>query len=162
MGSFAQQQVVEILALLGRQDDGHAAPLRAQPPGSGLGGPQASPGGVVVGQDQHAPDSEWQIDLFETRRGECRPDRQLGARGHHREAGLDPFGKRQPIAVVELGQTHRATRDPAEHLPGLVEWCLADCLFLDGEVAAMQADDRAVAVADLSQHGRVGQSKKYP
>ena len=150
LGPGAQQEVVEVLALLGWQGDGDVETLRAQAPGGRVCCAHPGPGDIMIGEDDNAPDGGRQIDLLKARGRERGPDRQIGARCQRREPGLDAFRQRQPVAVTEVCKPHCTTGDAAEHLLRLVDGRLARAAVEGGvEPGAVQADNRSVSIANL-------------
>ena len=56
LGSLTKQDVVEVVALLGRQGDGDVAALCAQTPGGRVRSAHACAGDIMIGEDHDAPD----------------------------------------------------------------------------------------------------------
>jgi hypothetical protein len=102
VAALLQQQIVEVVAGVGWMRDPHAPPFGMKPSGGTLGDLETHSLTIMVGEEDDARDLGRRDDLLQIARGECRPDRQLGARLRDAKARLDALAESDDATGADL------------------------------------------------------------
>jgi hypothetical protein len=157
LGSAAQQDIVEVVAGLGRQSDRDLAGLGPQPPCGGFGGAQPGAGCVMIGENDDPLGFYGQLHLLEAGGRQSSPDGKPRAGGHNGEPGLDAFTERKDAALSERSEPHRPAAGLAQHHARLRHgrFChLVRLVRIGLEISPMDGDNVAGAIAhDSNEYG---------